>query len=244
MSDDDDEWDTSDNSLEHFTPTSRIPYTKEELKNPDGGMAKAKRMVNTLVKMVVNHIVDTKRVRSLVLYEPRTGSVPGSNDHQISMVKREDRPEIEEILHYRSEVLKIQLDIDWTRRQMELMEEEPGVKPHQIQNVASSLNGLLARKLEHTTAIDSLLSKLSNEQLAYAKIMAKFASDAAKLVQGSRHHKDKMQLADKKANTPSMQDLREKLALEYNVPVDQVDKILKAKTIEAEPAPVEVPSAS
>jgi hypothetical protein len=214
------------NSLADFSPDTALAYTAEDKAEPDGLPMRGKQALNRLIKMIHDYGKDRQRVRSLVTFEARQNAAGSVRER--SIVEYNDRPEIELYIHHRNETLRLDADIEFTRKKL----QDIVLEPADFLTITTNLATLQTRKAKEIEAMERILATLAKEQSAKETLMAKIATDAAKLVQAASQHQDKMRLADKMANIPSSSDLKATLALKYGVPVDQVDAILSAKSVD------------
>ncbi len=197
---------------------------------------KARSLLNRLVDMSNDYAHDRNRIRGLVLFEDRTDGRP----RLMSKVEYADRPEIELLLQHRNECRRLASKVEGLHTFIAQLQAEIEHDKSTLLAVANSLKTIAqleAQKMAHFNAIETLLATLTKTMVTQESIMAKLTADAAAMTQKMTEHKDKMELANKAAAIPTTLELKQRLALKYNVPVEQVDAILSAKTIEAEPSP-------
>jgi hypothetical protein len=209
-----------------------LPATEEG----DDDLGKRTRsMTNKLVTMVNGYAVDRNRIRNLVLFEERRAE---KNTRPISKVNNYDRPEVELILYHRDRcraldgaISQAELGIACAKKQI----DESNID--YVQCLAASLSelsSLEAKKAKHLAAIENLLAQMTKEMSLQETIMARLAADAASLAQKASEHRDKMDLARKSGAIPTTAELKQRLALKYNVPIEQVEAVLAAKMVDAE----------
>lgn len=218
--------------------TDQLPSV--EVEDDDVDYAKrARSMANKLVSMVNGYAGDRNRVRSLVLFEERANGTSLVGARPIGKVAYGDRPEIELILYHRDQVLRLDKALRACEAIVETFNRSDEVLPpdewKHFSEALKQLTKLDAQRLMQTRALEDLLAGLTAELAGAEKIMANLAADAASLSQKATEHRDKMELANKSAAIPSSLELKQRLALKYNVPIDQVDAILGAKSVEADP---------
>lgn len=209
----------------------KLKLTEDDKRDPWSLSAKGKRSLNQLIQVQCDYTRDRKRTRELVLFAARPMHHPGQ-EKPITFLKYDDRPEIELIVHHAREVSRLELTVERLSEEMNKLND---ATPAQIQSIAENMVSLQQNKFKHTEAIEKILANLSKEQMGREQMMVKITTDAAKLVQAAYQHKDKMDLAERNSDIQTSDDLKAVLAQKYNVPVDQVDAILKAKSAEVPP---------
>lgn len=191
----------------------------------ESGFARSARvMLENLQVYVRKYEEDYKRVRNLRTFK-------GRFQMEMSQVQRRDRPEIELYLYHRDAALEMDESITTVRTKLDAIPvtEESA---EAIFKAVAKLDRLEDKRLRHVTAMENILETLTKEQIHREQLMAKLAADGAKLVQNASQHEDKMEIARKVVEQPAANDLKARLALKYNVTVDQVDAILSAKSAE------------
>lgn len=212
------------NSLADFSPHVKVPYSDDERADPDGLPLRGKQMLNKLIDTIHDYAKDRRRVRQLVTFEKRTNEKGG--EREISRVGYWDRPEIELYIKHRNDVLILDFSINKIQETL----NANTFSPEDITAISANLVELNRKKQWNIEAMEKILATLAKEQVSREAIIAKIASDAAKLVQSAVQHRDKMELASKVARIPTQNDLKAQLAEKYNVPIEQVDKIMGAKS--------------
>ncbi len=197
---------------------------------------KAESMTAKLVAAVNSYTSDRNRIRGLVLLEARGGE--GGHKRARSRVFPYDRPEIELIIHHSDRAARIEYLITNAEIAIESAKKQIEEEPSYIQAMGVALAELVRlenQRMRHISAIEDALATLAKECAATETIMARLAADAAHLSQKASEHHDKMDLARKTSSIPSSSDLKQRLALKYNVPVEQVEALLAAKQVDVEP---------
>ncbi len=196
---------------------------------------KTKSMVGKLLVMVNGYAADRNRLRSLVLFETR---MSGKGVNPVSSVAYSDRPEVELILFHRDKALSYEKLVEDVTELIEAQKKSDEVLDKDgfalMKECLIKVKDIDALQMKHVTALETLLASLTKEMGGQEALMARLAADAATLAQKASEHKDKMELANKQSAIPSSMELKQRLALKYNVPIDQVDAILGAKTVEAD----------
>lgn len=196
---------------------------------------RSRSMANKLVVMVNGYAVDRNRARGLVLLADREAE---KMSRPMSKVNTYDRPEIELILHHRDCYLRFErlivsaeLAIESAKKQ--IIDGTPEFIVA-LSTALGEIGRLEAQRTKHLTAMETILATLTKEMGTQEGIMARLAADAQHLAQKASEHRDKMDLARKSADIPTTGELKARLALKYGVPVEQVEAILAAKSVEAE----------
>ena len=194
--------------------------------------AECRKMCNKLVTVVQQYSADRTRLRNLVLFEDRAY---GTKTRERSAVLAHDRPEVELILYHREHVLRLERLTTTAQVAYDRMVARGDDNDAKTLIVAlQEMNRLEEKRLKHLQMLEDILADYSKELTSKESLAAKVVSDTAGLTQRMAEHRDKMSLANKHAQIPSNAELKERLALKYGVPVEQVDAILAAKTVEAE----------
>lgn len=196
---------------------------------------KTRSMANKLVAMVNGYASDRNRIRGLVLFEER---VAEKCTRAISTVNYHDRPEVELILHHRDQYLKLTRMIDDAGMAIEcarkMLKDGNDSYIEALSNAIASLARVETQRANHLKSMEIILANMTKEMGDQETIMARLAADAAHMAQKASEHRDKMDLARKSAEIPTTAELQQRLALKYNVPIEQVESILAAKAVDAE----------
>lgn len=207
-----------------------------DIEDDDRLTRKAKSLVNRLLDMARDYAHDRNRVRGLVLFEERDyGTRP---PRPISKVACDDRPEIELILQHRTECMRIASGIFVAQEFITILQAQVTHDKSTIfalENCLKKIAVLETQRMAHFNAMETLLTALGKTMTAQEMIMARLAGEASSLTQKMTEHKDKMDLANKAAAIPTTMELKQRLAIKYGVPIEQVDAILGAKSVEADP---------
>jgi septal ring factor EnvC (AmiA/AmiB activator) len=199
----------------------------------DGDFPKqAKQLFAKLAQMVNGFTGDRNRARGLVLFEERGYGERGNRP--LSKVLNNDLPQTELILYHRNEVSRLEKTITSIRT---FLEESIAKKRMEgLLDCMQELTKWEAQRLKHLQMLETLLEKWNDELAGKEANCAKLGVALATLSQKADEHRDKMDLANKAAAIPTTAELKQRLALKYGVPVEQVEAILAAKNVEAEPA--------
>ncbi len=219
---------------------SEQPSSAEAQEDAEETAKKTKSMVSKLHVMVNGYAADRNRLRSLVLFETRL-SKGGVNP--ISTVAYSDRPEVELILFHRDQAARFVTLIDTATAVIKTWEKSDevldGAGFKLMNECLAQIRDFETQRMKHILTLETLLANLTKEMGTQEALMVRAAADLASLAQKASEHKDKMDLANKASAIPTAMDLKQRLALKYNVPIEQVDAILGAKTVEAEGNDVE-----
>lgn len=192
----------------------------------------AEQLFAKMAQMVNSFSGDRTRMRGLVLFEEREH---GPDKTRLrSQVRNNDLPQTELILYHRNEVTRLAKTIVdmhgfLTKR----------IADNEIEGLLSCMEELTkweAQRLKHLQMLETLLENWSDELASKEANMSKLGVALATLTQKADEHRDKMELANKAAAIPTTAELKQRLALKYGVPVEQVESILAARQVEAEPA--------
>lgn len=210
----------------------------DEVLVPDDDEDLGKRtrsMTNKLVTMVNGYAVDRNRLRGLVLFEERRAE---KNTRPISRVNNYDRPEVELILHHRDRCRALEAHSQYAELAIASAKKQIDEgNPTYLVALSQALQELARienHRAKHVASIEGLLAQMTKEMGVQEALMARLAADAAALAQKASEHQDKMDLARKTSAIPTTAELKQRLALKYGVPIDQVEAVLAAKTIDAE----------
>jgi len=204
-----------------FPPPDRLPAPRD---GPDPLPPAGRQMLNELVKRVDLYEKDATRIRRLRLMKPR-------GDKAVSEVVSTDRSEVEMLLWHRDKAIDLEEKIAKNREALEKIHFTPETLADRAACLGH-LDRLEEKSLKHVNAMEKLLENLSKEQMGRENLMAKLASDAAKLVQASVQHQDKMELAREGSTEKSQDELIAKMAAKYNITPDEVLKMVSAKGID------------
>lgn len=143
------------------------------------------KMLRQLGLMVRSYSQDARRVRSLVTFASRD-HVDGEGKINYvryrSKVRYADRPEIELYLEYRDMIADVDKDIVRTEKFL----DEVNMGFEQRLSAMETLSRLRSNKHNHMQAMQRLLATLQQEFAGKEGIMAKLASDGAKLSMQAR----------------------------------------------------------
>ncbi len=212
--------------------------------NPDYMLVKnARESLNTLHGNIRAYSKDRSRIRHLISFKDRHYTVNTSEGAEpkiaaMSQVRQGDRPEIELYLKHRDKVTDLDAVIEKTKERLAKVDISAGGDNELLQtihNIMGKLDRLEEKSHRHMTAMEDILDRLSKEQDRGAIIMAKLASDTAKLAQSATQHMDKMEIERDKHSDTSDSDLLKKLAAKHGVTLEQMQALLDAKTVETEP---------
>jgi hypothetical protein len=187
-----------------------------------------KKSVRQIAYMVRCYAMDRRRLRELTLFRDRLNET-GKVARQKSRVLHSDRPEVELILHRIDEILRLNGVIE----QFEAKLNEVQLEPDTLAECIKCVTSLKQAQMEHLDRVEGVLSTLNKEIGKRELIMAKMTSDLAHLTLSEQQHQDKMALALRQP-APSAAELRLKLAERYGVTPEEVDKVMGAKSAEAE----------
>lgn len=209
--------------------TDQLPA---EVSEDDDYPKQAKQMFAKLAMVVNTYTGDRARNRGLVLFEDReNGNAP---PRPRSQVRANDTPQTELILYHRDHIRRLKQGIESLRTHLA---EQIKIKSNEgLLRCAEEVTKWEAQHLKHCQMLESLLDNQTDQLSGKESMMAKLASDQAYLTQKAAEHKDKMDLANKTNAIPTTLELKQRLALKYGVPIEQVEAILAAKQIDAEPA--------
>lgn len=173
-------------------PLGGVPPRKKRSKNkPTRNLeTSSSLMLRRLGRMMNKYGKSVHRMYSLVTFKPRLDWKGGILE--LSQVEMNDRPEIELYLQHRDECLAIDADIIKCESVDMSNDEDNGLNR---MNVISSLRG---SKHKHLAAMEDILATLSREFGGKEAIMAKLASDGAKLTVSMRQHTDRIDVAKSK----------------------------------------------
>ncbi len=199
----------------------------------DGDFPKqAKQLFAKLAQMVNGFTGDRNRARGLVLFEEREYGKNGTRP--LSRVVNSDLPQTELILYHRDQVRRLEQTI--TGMHTYLQECIAKKVMEGLLDCVQELTKWEAQRLKHLQMLESLLETWNDELAGKEANCAKLGVALATLSQKADEHRDKMDLANKAAAIPTTAELKQRLALKYGVPVEQVEAILAAKQVEAEAA--------
>jgi hypothetical protein len=204
-----------------FPKPDRLPAPRD---GPDPLPVAGRQMINQLVDRVYLYTKDATRIRNLRLMKVRGKSA-------ISEVIYSDRSEVEMLLWHRDKAITLEEKVTKNRK---VLEDIPFTEESMADRAAAlgHLDHLEEKSLKHVAAMEKILENLSKEQMGRENLMAKLASDAAKLVQASVQHEDKMELAREGGTEKSQDELIAKMAAKYNITPEEVLKMLSAKGID------------
>jgi hypothetical protein len=183
---------------------------------------KTKSMVGKLLVMVNGYAADRNRLRSLVLFETR---MSGKGVNPVSTVAYSDRPETELILFHRDKALAYEKladevnEIIATWKKSDEVLDKDGFAT--MKECLIKIKDIDALQMKHISALETLLASLTKEMGGQEALMARLAADAASLAQ-------------KATEIPTTMELKQRLALKYGCSIEEVDRVLGAKAIEAE----------
>jgi septal ring factor EnvC (AmiA/AmiB activator) len=192
----------------------------------------AKQLFAKLAQMVNGFTGDRNRARGLVLFEEREHNK--DIKRPLSKVMNNDLPQTELILYHRNEVRRLETTITSIRGFL-----EESIAKKRLEGLLDCMQELTkweAQRLKHLQMLEDLLEKWNDELAGKEANCAKLGVALATLSQKADEHRDKMELANKAAAIPTTAELKQRLALKYGVPVEQVESILAAKQVEAETA--------
>jgi hypothetical protein len=185
-----------------------------------------RNVLKQLVKAAQEWKRDRERIRSLYTF---SGDREGQISAKISRPAAGDRTEVELYFWHRDRVLHIE-------QRQQLAEQRLRDCPFEdLPKVMESLKRFEDQILKHVEMMEKILATSSKEISSQENLLAKLASDGAKIAQAAMEHRDKMELASKAAQIPTTAQLKERLAAKYGCTVEQVDAILAAKQVEQEP---------
>jgi septal ring factor EnvC (AmiA/AmiB activator) len=190
----------------------------------------AKQLFAKLAQMVNGFTGDRNRARGLVLFEEREHNK--DIKRPLSKVMNNDLPQTELILYHRNEVRRLETTITSIRGFL-----EESIAKKRLEGLLDCMQELTkweAQRLKHLQMLEDLLEKWNDELAGKEANCAKLGVALATLSQKADEHRDKMELANKAAAIPTTAELKQRLALKYGVPVEQVEAILAAKQVEAE----------
>lgn len=206
---------------------------------PENGLViKARECLNTLHAYVRSYGKDRSRIRRLVAFTQRhyvvkTAEGEEHKTDEKSSVRHGDRLEIEHYLKRRDVVDELDITIASLDKKIRDIEFNPETADA-IHRLVTKRDNLEEKRLKHLAAMEHMLDNLSKEQDRGALLMAKIASDGAKLAQAATQHVDKMEIARETLKEPSETELLARIAAKHGVTVEQAQAILGAKTIDAE----------
>ena len=223
-----------------------MPHCQDAEFSPDP------EVIESLKAIVKDHKRWSSRVNTLCLYNNRP-TATGTETTLKDIVKRDDRPEVEQVLTYRDHVNQLDRTIECLRRAVSMPENED---PKTMLALTKELNETVSMRLETMKAMDKVFSDLRKDFSVKEKIMAQMTAEAARLAQCQNQHVDKIRIAEaqleqheklaliaatRPAEAEVIADTRtvyEKLAEKYGITQDEVKEKLKSEL----PAYVEPPA--
>lgn len=192
----------------------------------------AEQLFAKMAQMVNGFSGDRSRMRGLVLFEERENGK--GHPRPLSKVLANDLPQVELILYHSREVLRLGKTITSIREFLQKKIAEDCIEG--LLSCMEESTKWEAQRLKHLQMLETLLENWSDELAGKEANMSKLGVALATLSQKADEHRDKMELANKAAAIPTTAELKQRLALKYGVPVEQVESILAARQVEAEPA--------
>jgi hypothetical protein len=169
------------------------------------------RMLHQLKGMVRGYARDIHRVRNLVTFAERVRLDGGDeNIRKMSDVRWEDRPEIEIYLKHRDDVLHIERALEL--QDLIIIEARKNEDPNKLLQAFNCISRLEQTKERHLQKMTAILETMSREFGAREAIMAKLASEGAKLAMIGQMHQEKMLLMRRKIGEEPGDDELERIA--------------------------------
>jgi hypothetical protein len=144
------------------------------------------KMLRQLGLMVRSYTQDARRVRSLVTFAARDHVDADGKINYVrfrSKVRYTDRPEVELYLEYRDMIADVDKDIARTQK---FLDEATDLEYEKKLNAMETISRLRNNKHNHMQSMQRLLATMQQEFAGKESIMAKLASDGAKLSLAAR----------------------------------------------------------
>lgn len=175
-----------------------------------------------------------KRIKDMAIFADRAGK--DGKLKKRTDVELESSPE-EEIL-YEHRRLYERTTAAFTKLLDELDQLHAGPDDvRQYHHMMQILRGMNNETKEHLQDMRKIQLDLRARESAIESRLINIVQERARMVARMLEHHDKMDIARKAVNSPTSNQLNERLAARYGVPVDQVQNLITAKQADAEIQP-------
>ncbi len=176
-----------------------------------------KKTAKQLTNMVRGYARDRARIRQLPTFGDRTN---GERTQKKAQVEWNDRPEIELYLTHRDAYEELGKDLTSCREALRKVE------PEDAASAMEAMSRLETTRAKHLASMELILAMLQKEFGAREGIMAKLASDQAKIAEAARQHEERIGLMERLKNLDGGSDTDEekidKLAKRFNMRPDEL----------------------
>jgi hypothetical protein len=198
-------------------------------KTADDAIAEMTDEIKTLAK---DHRKMKERLEQMAIFCKRTSAKGGTKER--AEVDYLSTPE-EELFFEHRRLYEQQNEL--IQQMKEKIREIPGNRvgaAGEIWKILQKIQQFQNSSFHHLSEMKEILQQLREQLSAKEQRMITITQERARLMQSDAQHRDKMELARDGDKRPTITDLKQRLALKHNVPVEQIDQILQAKPVEIE----------